>query len=162
VILAVLGCAAIVGVARLLTKRGTPVGELVLSAGIPEWAPLALGCGCVVAIAVYAFRRSVRVAPRFRIDDRGLTVSDTGGDYTLEWSNIREVGVTSVGALGIRVVDRGAVVATHAGTDEQREWLRTAEPYREWDYLFDSSEMGVSGEVVCGWVGEWRPGVAQA
>lgn len=152
VILALLGCGAVGMLIPLLTKRGTPAGELFQRTGAPASAPLAVGFACVLLIAVYSFWRAVLTAPRFRITDQGLTVRGTLGEYTLEWRNIRDIGVTPAGALGIQVEERAQVLATHSGSAQQREWLRTAEPYGEWDYLFFAGEMGVSAQQALDWL----------
>lgn len=156
-ILALLGCGAVVMLVGLLTKRTSPVGELYLRTGVPASVPLAVGCACVLLIAAYSFWRAVRLAPRFRLTDRGLTVRGALGEYTLEWRNIRHIGVTPGGALGIRVVDRSEVLSTHTGSTEQREWLRTAEPYGEWDYLFHPGELGASAQQAHDWLVARRP-----
>lgn len=157
VILALLGCGAILFLLGLLTRRNNPAGELFHQTGTPPAAVLLTGCVCVALIAAYGFRRAVRLAPRFRIADCGFTVSGALGEYTLEWSNVREIGITPAGALGFKVAERSAVVATHVGTAQQREWLRTTEPYGEWDYLFHPGELGVSAQQACDWLAQRRP-----
>lgn len=154
VILSILGCGAIIAVERYLTRPNTPLGESFRATGIPPTLPLILGIGSVFAIAFGAAWTSVRNAPRFRITEQGFDVDGTLGRYHLAWDNVHEVGVTSTGALGIRIDDRDAVLATHEGTVQQREWLRTMEPYGEWDFLFQRAELGHPGAQVLEWVRE--------
>ncbi|MCC2670522.1 MAG: hypothetical protein K0Q72_2993, partial [Armatimonadetes bacterium] len=135
--LTLLGCGAIVSVERYLLRPQTVVGELFRSTGIPPLLPLALGIGGVLACAAYGFTRSVRTAPRFALTREGLEVEGAMGRFTLEWSNLREAGLTATGALGLRVADRARILQTHRGTDQQRRWLETAAPYGEWDFLFE-------------------------
>jgi hypothetical protein len=147
-VLCVLGSAAVWGLHRLLTRPDTPAGGLFRATGVPEWLLLYGGLACVAGCALYGYARSVRNAPRFRLTAEGLTVTSTLGTYTLQRDNLRRVGVTPSGALGISVRDRAQVLATHRGTEQQREWLRTAAPYGEWDFLFDRAELGVPAETV--------------
>jgi len=157
IILSVLGCGAIVSLERYLVRPNTPIGEAFRATGIPPALPLVLGIGCVIAIAAGAAWTSVRAAPRFRITEQGLDVESSVGRYRFDWENVREVGVTSTGALGIQVDDRDALLATHEGTAQQREWLRTMEPYGEWDFLFQRAELGHRAA----WVLEWIREVAE-
>lgn len=151
-ILALLGFGAILALDRFLNRPHSPAAEFFRAARIPEWLPKIVGFACVAAVALYGYWRSVRSAPRFRLSKSGLAVKGALGTYTLECPNIREVAVTRAGALGIRVADRVRVLATHQGSPQQREWLRTTEPYGEWDFLFDQAELGVPAEDVVQWI----------
>lgn len=153
-ILALLGCGAILSVERYLVRPHTPVGEAFRATGISPVVPLAVGIGSVLAIAVGAAWTSVRTAPRFRISEQGFEVEGSLGRYRLDWANVEEVGVAPAGALGFRVVDREAMLATHQGTEHQREWLRTMEPYGEWDLLFQRAELGHPAARVLEWIRE--------
>ena len=151
-LLALLGGGAIVSVERYLLRRHTPIGELFFATGIPPLLPLVTGIACVLACAIYGYARAVRTAPRFALTSRGLEIEGALGHYVLEWDNLREVGVTKTGALGLRVVDRDRVAITHRGTAQQRHWLETAEPYGEWDFLFERSELGCPAGEVAAWL----------
>ena len=153
-LLALLGCGAIVSVERYLLRRHTPIGELFFASGIPPLLPLAIGIACVLACAIYGYARAVRTAPRFALTDEGLVIEGALGLYVLEWDNLREVGVTKTGSLGLQVVDRERVTTTHQGTPQQRHWLETAAPYGDWDYLFERSELGHPSTAVAGWLNE--------
>jgi hypothetical protein len=157
-ILALLGCGAILSVERYLIRQNTPIGELFHATGLPPAAPLILGVGSVLAIALGATWTSVRTAPRFRITEQGLEIEGSLGHYRLAWDNVRAVGTSPSGALGLRVEDRDAVLATHQGTTQQREWLRTMEPYGEWDFLFQRAELGRPAAEVLEWIREVRAG----
>lgn len=151
-VLTVLGCLAVLAVTRLLTRPHTPTGEAFRAAGVPASVPVAVGLPGVVALAAYGYLRSVRTAPRFRISEQGLTVVGPPGEYTVERNNLADMGITSTGALGLRLESRERLLATHRGTEQQREWLRTAEPYGEWDLVFHPSELGRSPEEVLSWL----------
>jgi hypothetical protein len=153
-ILSLLGCGAIISLQRYLVRPNTPIGEAFHAAKIPPQLPLVLGIGCVIAIAMGATWTSIRTAPRFRITEEGLDVRSALGSYRFDWDNVHEVGVTSTGALGLRIEDRDALVATHQGTAQQREWLRTTEPYGEWDFLFQRAELGHRAAYVLEWIRE--------
>jgi len=157
-ILALLGCGVIVALERYLVRPHTPIGEAFRTSGIPPTLPLILGIGCVIAIAASAAWTSVRVAPRFRITKQGLEVQSALGRYRFDWENVREIGVTSTGALGLQLDDREALMATHEGSAQQREWLRTMEPYGEWDFLFQRAELGHPAAHVLEWIREVAEG----
>jgi hypothetical protein len=152
ILLALLGGAAVAGVERFLTRPHTPIGDAFLATGIPPWLPLVLGLGIVLALAVFGYWRSVRSAEQFRLTSEGLQVDGPLGCYVLEWRNIREAEVTPTGSLGIRVADRDAVLQTHQGTEQQREWLRTMEPYNGWDFLYPQADLGYPPETVLSWL----------
>lgn len=157
-ILALLGCGAILSVERYLTRPNTPIGEAFRATGLHPAVPLVLGLGSVIAIAVGATWTSVRSAPRFRITKQGFEVEGSLGRYCLTWDNVREVGVSPSGSLGLSVTDRSTVLATHQGTPQQRDWLRTMEPYGEWDFLFHRAELGRPAAEVLEWIREVRTG----
>jgi hypothetical protein len=46
------------------------------------------------------------------------------------------------------VHDREKVVPTHRGNDRQREWLRTQEPFGDWDFLYPASDLGTDADGV--------------
>lgn len=153
-ILTLLGCGAIAAVDRLLNRPDTPLGELYRSTGIPAHLPLLLGMACVIVIAGGAAWTSVCVAPRFRITENGFDVENALGHYRFDWENVAELGVTPSRALGLRIEDREALLATHKGSAKQRAWLRTMEPYGEWDFLFHRSELGYPAAQVLEWIRE--------
>jgi hypothetical protein len=150
-VLAALGGGAVVAVERFLTRPGTPLGEAFARTGVPPAVPLIAGVAIVVVFAGMGLRQSHRSITRFRMSEVGLEVTDNLGAYILEWTNIAGAEVTRAG-LGVRVVDREAVLRTHRGTGRQREWLRTMEPYGEWDFLFPQAELGHSPEAVLSWL----------
>lgn len=154
VILALLGGAAVLVVNALLTSPRGPLGAVYTSTGLPEWLLTALGGAAVLFIAVAGYGRSVREAPHFEIRREGLHVSSAGmGAFTLEWKNIAEFGATPAG-LGVKIKDRETLVRTHQGTPEQRQWLRTVEPFGQWDLLFPAADLGHSPFVVSKWLEE--------
>jgi hypothetical protein len=153
-ILSLLGCGVMAAVDRYLNRPNTPLGELYRTTGIPAHLPLLLGMACVIAIAVGAAWTSVRVAPRFRITDDGFDVESALGRYRFDWENVVELGVTRSRALGLRIEDRDALLVTHEGSPKQREWLRTMEPYGEWDFIFHRSELGYPSALVLEWIRE--------
>jgi hypothetical protein len=151
-LIALLGCGVVAWLERVLTRPQTPLGEAFHATGIPPLLPFLLGTSVVVVVALMGFWQSVRTAERYRLTERGLEVEGTLGGYTLEWENIRRAEVTSTGALGIQVTSREAVVATHRGTEAQRELLRTTEPFGTWDYLFTRPELGRRPAEVLEWM----------
>jgi hypothetical protein len=161
-LLALLGWGAVWYLDRLLTRKGTPVGEVLLRFGFPPGVTSVVGGVCVAAIAAYGFWKSVRSTDRFRIAEDGLHVTGSLGQYVLEWPNLKELGVTAGGSLGVRVRDRGALLATHKGSAEQRHWLETMPPFGEWDLVFPRADLGVSPETVLGWLAPYlRPDAAE-
>lgn len=151
-ILALLGCGAIVAVVRLLTRPATPIGIVFKATGIPPQLILGAGCAAVLALAAAGYVISMRAADRFALTPEGLDVNGRLGFYTLAWRNIARVATTPTGALGISIKDREAVLETHRGTPQQREWLRTMEPFGEWDFLYPRADLGCPAEQVVGWV----------
>lgn len=152
--LALLGSAVVLGLERMLTREGTPAGEALRRVGIPPGLPLLIGIACVLGIAAYGYAQSTRRAGRFSITDAGLEVENHLGRFCLEWKNVREMDVARGDALGIKVVDRERVLATHRGNPAQREWLRTQEPFGEWDFLFDRADLGHPAATVRAWLAE--------
>lgn len=153
-LLTLLGWGVLASLDRLLNRPNTLVGDLFRSSGMSPHLPLLLGMACVAAIAASAAWTSVRAAPRFRITERGFDVESALGRYHFDWDNVREVGVASSGALGFQIEDRDALLATHEGSAQQREWLRTMEPYGEWDFLFQRAELGYRAAYVLEWIRE--------
>jgi hypothetical protein len=130
------------GLVRLLMKTGTPLGTLVAGSGFPVPLVYALGLGAVWAVALIGFLQAVTRAPRLEVTPNGLRVVGQLGSYRLSWTNIREAAVTRSGALGLRLGSREEMVETHQGTPQQREWLRTMEPFGDWDLVFNRAELG--------------------
>lgn len=155
--LALLGSGVMLGLDRVFTREGSPIGEALRRAGVPAVVPLLIGIGCVMSIAAYGYARSTRRPARFAITDAGLEVENHLGWFCLEWSNIRDIGVARGDALGIRVVDQTKVLASHRGTPAQREWLRTQEPFGEWDFLFDRADLGHPAATVRAWLAGHLP-----
>lgn len=151
-LLFLLGGGAVAVLERLLLRPQTPLGDAADAAGVPRAVPLAVGLAVVLALALLGLRESLRTAERFRLTPEGLDVEGPFGAYRLGWENIAGVGVTPGGALGVRVRDRERVLATFRGTDRQREWLRTAPPYGEWDFLYPAADLGCPAEQVRGWL----------
>ncbi|HTE18598.1 MAG TPA: PH domain-containing protein, partial [Armatimonadota bacterium] len=152
VVLFLIGSGVVLLIESRLTREGTPLGEALRRAGISPLVPLVFGIGSVAALALYGYVAAVRGAQRFHVSPEGLRVEGGLGEYTLEWANVRGVEATRGNALGIRVRSRERVVGTHRGTEKQREWLRTMEPYGEWDFLYPRAELGVPPEQVLEWV----------
>jgi hypothetical protein len=96
----------------------------------------------VWTIALIGFFQAVIRAPRLEVGPDGLCVVGQLGSYRLSWPNIREAAVTRSGALGLRLARREEMLETHEGTTQQREWLRTMEPFGEWDLVFNRAELG--------------------
>lgn len=141
-LLGLLFSALIYGLVRLLTKTGTPLGTLVAGSGFPVPLVYALALGVVWVVALIGFFQAVTRAPRLEIRPDGLRVVGQLGSYRLSWPNIREAAVTRSGALGLRLTRRDEMVETHEGTPQQREWLRTMEPFGDWDLVFNRAELG--------------------
>jgi hypothetical protein len=148
--LTLLGSAVVIGLSRYLTRPGSPLASLLGPAA--GWAVPAVGVALVAALAAFGCWQAVRTAQRFHITQAGLEVRGTLGTYVLEWTNIQGAAATATGGLGLRVKSREAVIATHRGTEQQREWLRTAEPYGEWDYFFARAELGYPADRIIGWL----------
>lgn len=142
VVLAGLGLAAVWGVGRLFLRLDSPLSAPLIALGLSPLAVPVAGTLVVLALAVSGYRKALQSRPQFRLTAPGLEVTDAVGRYLLAWDNIAGCGEAAGGALGIRVRDREAVVATHAGTERQREWLRTLPPYGEWDFLYPRSDLG--------------------
>jgi hypothetical protein len=151
-VLAVLGGAVVLALERFLTRPGTPLGEAFGATGIPPLVPALAGFLIVLGLAVTGYWKAVRSAEQFRIAPAGLVVAGSLGEYTLAWENIAEAQATPGDALGIRVKSRDAVLATHQGTEQQREWLRTLEPFGEWDFLYPRADLGHPAETVLPWI----------
>ena len=147
-ILALLGGAAVVGVGRFLTAPRGPLGPAYAATGLPEWLVPGIGAACVALLAVLGLFRSLREAPRFEIGPEGFSVSGTYGSYQVRWENLAAAEATGTGALGLRLRDREALLATHTGTPQQREWLATLEPIGGWDLLFPAADLGRDPETV--------------
>lgn len=158
VILALLGCGAVAAVERLLTRPHTPLGEAIAATGIPGFIPLALGVGAVLALSLIGYFKSVRAAEVYRLTEGGFQVRGSLGEYTLAWDNISDAAVTPGQALGFRVRSRERVLETHRGSDQQREWLATMEPFGEWDFLYPRADLGRPPEQVLEWVRSGREG----
>ncbi len=147
-LLALLGTAAVVMLDRSLTRPGTVAGEALRNSGIPDWVPTLLGVGGVAVLAGWGFIQSLRARACFSISPTGWKINGPGGAYLLDWKNVTAVEATTTGAIGFRVSDRAAVIASHRGTEQHRAWLATQEPYGEWDYLFTRAELGTDASEV--------------
>lgn len=146
------GMAVVVSLSRFVAQPYTPLGAAYRTTGLPQHLPLMAGGAVVLLLTAWASVHASRSAETYQLDERGLAVRGWLGAYCLEWSNVTDVGVTDGGNLGVRVRSREEVIATHSGTARQQEWLRTQEPFGEWDYLFTRSDLGASPEKVCGWM----------
>ena len=153
-LLALLGVGMLLYLYRLLARSQGPIGQFFLATGISPLLPVGIGVGCVLFLAVSGYLKSRQAAERFLLDERGLTVTGPLGEYRLEWQNVCRADVTPGDALGICVRDRDAVLRTHRGTAQQREWLATMELFGEWDFLFPRADLGRRPETVFGWVRE--------
>lgn len=151
-LVAALGLGAVALLSRYFARSQTPLGALFQASRLPPELPLVAGCVVVLGLSLWAWSHAARSAERFCLDERGLEVRGWLGTYRLDWENVAAVGVTEGGSLGIRVRRREALLETHAGTDRQREWLRTLEPYGEWDYLFTRADLGVDAHDVREWM----------
>jgi hypothetical protein len=151
-VLALLGVGAVTVVLRLLTRPGTPVGEAFAATGIPAPLVVGIGAGAVIALAAAGYLRAVRSAERFVVSAEALEVTGPMGSYRIEWSNVREAGAGPGGGLGINVRSRAQLLATFRGTDAQREWLRTLEPFGEWDLLYHRAETGHDAGEILAWL----------
>jgi hypothetical protein len=149
-VFAVLGCGLVLGVVRLITRPQSPLG--VLLGGVPPAILDGAGIALVAAFAVGGYFKALRSADIFLVTPEGLRVRGALGSYLLAWDNVREAGAAAGGALGIGVRDREAVLRTHEGTPRQREWIRTMEPFGEWDYLYPRADLGVPVEEILGWL----------
>ena len=69
-------------------------------------------------------------------------VAGPHGVYTVTWNNLLDAAATPTGALGLNIRSREALLATHVGSQLQREWLRTMPPHGGWDLLFPSADLG--------------------
>jgi hypothetical protein len=147
-VLTLLGCSAVLALYRLFLRRGTPAGDLLAATGLPPEVILLVGVPPVLGLAWYGYVRSMRTAERYRITAEGLMVTGSLGRYTLAWEDIEHAEVSPSGALGIRIHDREALLATHEGTPKQREWLRTQEPFGDWDFLFHRADLGCNAQTV--------------
>ena len=146
------GMTVVYSLSRFVAQPWTPLGAAYRASGLPPHLPLVTG-GCVVLLlTAWASVYASRSAETYRLDERGLAVRGWLGAYCLEWSNVMDVDVTDGGNLGVRVRSRDGVLATHTGTAKQLEWLRTQEPFGEWDYLFTRADLGTSPDKVCGWM----------
>lgn len=157
ILLALLGSAAVGGVTRYLTAPTGPLGRTYLATGLPEWLPLTLGIGCVLLLAAFGCVKSVREAPRFEVLPEGLRITGSLGIYVVRWDNVAALEATETGSLGISLKDRHALLATHQGTEQQREWLRTQKPFGPWDLLFPQADLGRSAAEAVEWL---RPHLA--
>jgi hypothetical protein len=155
--LVLLGSAAVVGVVRLLTNPTGLLGRAYASTGLPPWPAYAIGVGIVLALALYGYLRAVRDADRFRVTRDGLEVRGPLGFYRVPWADVAEVSVTAAGALGLKLRSREAMLSSHDGTERQQEWLRTMEPFGDWDLMYPASELGVPAADVLGWINESCP-----
>jgi hypothetical protein len=153
-LLAVLGGAAVWGLGRLLFAPRSPFEPVLRGLGIPEWAIPAAGGAVSLALGLLGLRWSLRGAPRFRVTDQGLDITGPLGSYRVDWANLEQAGEAAGGALGLRLRSREALLATHQGSSRQREWLRTQEPFGDWDLLFPAAELGVPVAQALGWLRE--------
>lgn len=148
VVLALLGIGAVAGVSFLLVSPRGVLGNAYLATGLPPWLPLALGVAVVFFLAGLGFLKAVARAPRLEISRDGILITGSLGRYRVDWDNVRDAGVTRSGALGLKLERREALLGTHLGTEQQREWLRTMEPFGEWDLVFPEAELGTRAETV--------------
>jgi hypothetical protein len=137
---------------RVLLRPGTGLADRLESAGVPPVGLVIGASAAAAALGLYVYIQSIRQAPRFRLTPAGLEVTGTLGEYTVRWENLRDLGVTPGGALGLRVHSRDAIAETHAGTPEQRERLRALPPYGDWDYFYPVADLGHPAETVAGWI----------
>jgi hypothetical protein len=152
VILGILGTAAVAGLVRLLTRPHSPFGSMFAETGAPTAALYAVAIAPVWLLAAYGCWRSLRDTQRFRLGEEGLEVTGPLGGYVVPWSAMSEAAVTPGGALGLKLSERDTLVASHRGTPQQREWLRTMERFGEWDLLYPQSELGRPAAEVLVWV----------
>lgn len=148
VLLALLGGAAVWGLGRLLFAPRSPFAPLLGGLGVPEWVIPAAGWTASGLLAVLGLAWSLTRATRFTIAREGLAIAGPLGAYLVTWENLAAWEAAPGGALGLRLRDRAALLATHTGAARQREWLRTQEPFGEWDLLFPAAELGVPAQVV--------------
>jgi hypothetical protein len=149
ILFALVGIGIVAALEWRLVRPGTPLGRVLEAAGLPPWAPLLAGAALVACVAAVGFWKACRQRERFTLTAEGLEVRGSLGRYVLRWENIALLDVTPAGALGIRLRDRAALLATHEGTERQRHWLATQEPFGEWDFLYHRAELGApAGAVV--------------
>jgi len=151
-LLALLGGAAIGLVNWQIVRPRGPLGTAYRATGHHPLLPLMLALPVVFALALVGYRKSVRTAEQFRIMAEGLEVRGFYGRYVLQWSNIAEAATTAGGSLGVRVRSREAVLETHEGTAQQREWLRTLTPFGDWDYSYPRADLGCPADQVLEWM----------
>lgn len=161
-LLCVFGGGAVVSVERMLTRAGTPLGIAYRSTGLPLWLPLVTGWSAVVVFAAIGVWQSLTSRERYRITPEALEVDGPMGLYRIRWTNVADAGVAVGGALGIRLRDAAALVETHVGTAQQREWLATTRPYGDWDLLYPRASLGREGKVVLEWIRAHVPTNADA
>ncbi len=155
-ILAVLGGAVAWMIGASLARPTSPVGSLLQSWGLPPASlpAFAVLLALVLAMVAYATTNANRRFYRFTAD--GLEVTESLGTYVLGWDNMKQTGEAVGGGLGVRVHDRGRVLESHLGTPQQREWLRTMEPYGEWDFLYPKEDLGIPVAEVLRRLQGWR------
>lgn len=143
---------ALAVVDQYLNRRTTPLGALVRGVQLPTSTLFLLGSAAVVGLAVFGFVQSVRTAELFEIRPDGLRVRGHLGTYVVAWENVAQAGVTSTGALGLKLRSRERLVETHVGTAQQRTWLETLEPWGDWDLLYPRAALGSPADTVLEWL----------
>lgn len=145
-VVTVLGIAGVGAVATLAGREGTPLHSLLAAVGLSATALFVAGALLVVTFALIGARKALASATVFTIAEVGLHVAGPAGRYVLAWDNIKRLGTLFKHDLGITVVSRGAVLASHSGTPEQRERferLMREEPYQGWDFHYFRHELGM-------------------
>lgn len=155
-LLAVLGMAVVFVLGVSLARPTSPVGALLQEWGLPPESLPAMGVLLVLGLAATGFATTASNRRFYRFTADGLEVTESLGTYVLGWDNIKQVGEAAGGGLGVRVHSRPAVLESHLGTPQQREWLRTMEPYGEWDFLYPKEDLGIPAAEVLRRMQGWR------
>jgi hypothetical protein len=145
-IVALMGLAGLGAVARVAAREGTPLHTFLSALGLSAMSLFVVGAVLLLGVAVVGARKALATATQFSITEDGLRILGPAGLYRLAWDNIEQMGTLFERDLGIAVRNRGAVLASHEGTVEQRERFERQlgdEPYQGWDFHYFRHELGM-------------------
>jgi hypothetical protein len=97
--------------------------------------------GLTLAVVLYGAGHVLRRRDELRLEPGGLSVRESLGTYRVAWDNIEAADEYLGSMAGLRLRDPGALLATHAGSEEQRALLAAREPFGPYHLVFTREQL---------------------
>lgn len=109
-----------------------------------------------VAVVAAALVAAARARGAIYLTPAGIDIAGEYGRFCIAWENLEAVGRCHGRLVGLRVRDRDALLLTHQGSAQQREWLATLPRSEEWDLLLTSVDLACGIDRFVAWVAHYR------